>query len=102
EREPRNVVGLTIDDRGHRPRPHHPEVLERTGALAPCDEVRGGDHVPARTTTIGFPYRDQSIGIAIWQRFEHHRADDAEDGGGGTEAAGGGGGGGRRAHAATE
>ena len=54
-------------------------MLERSSALAPGDEVRRRDHVPAGAAAVGFPHRHDPAGLTVRQRLQHHGAHDAED-----------------------
>jgi len=78
--QPRDVRGLAVDDHDQICRTHHSEVLEGPRPFAPGDEVGGGDHVAAGAAAVGFPDGDDTIGVAVWQRLQHHGADDAEHG----------------------
>ena len=79
DRQSVNPQRLAVDDDGKAGRPHHAQVIERAGALAPGDEVGRGDHIPDRAAPVGFPDRDDAIGLMVWQRLQHHRAHHAED-----------------------
>ena len=86
QRQARDVRGLAVDHQDQIGRPHHPEVLECSHPLAPRDKVGGGDHVAAGAAAVCFPHGDEAIGVAVWQRFQHHGADDAEHGRGRADA----------------
>ena len=67
------------DDEAQSRRAGHPEVLERSRPFAPGDEIGLSDDIAANVPSgIGFPDRDDTIGILIRQRLEHHAADDAQ------------------------
>ena len=75
---------IMVDARGS----DHAQMLERSSALAPGDEVGRGDHVPDGAAAVGFPHRHDPIGLAVRQRLQHHRAHHAEDRGGRADAEG--------------
>ena len=79
DREPGNVERLAVDDHGDAGRSHHAQMLERSRALAPGDEVGGGDHVADGAAAVGFPHSHDPIGLVVRQRRQHHRAHHAED-----------------------
>ena len=84
---PSTSSGVLPIDQAQSRRADHPEVLERSRPLAPGDEVGLRDDVAADVPArIGFPDRDDAIGIAIRQRLEHHAADDAQGRRGGADA----------------
>ena len=59
--------------------PTIPRCSNDVRPLAPRDEIGLSDDVAADVPAgIGFPDRDDAIGIAIRQRLEHHAADDAQ------------------------
>jgi len=76
----RHIRGLAVDDQRQIRRTHHSEVLEGPRPLAPRGEVGGSDYIAAGATAVCFPHGDEATGVAVWQRFQHHRAHDAEHG----------------------
>ena len=70
---------LAVDDHGHGCWSHHAQMVERSRALPPGDEVGRGDHVPLGAAPVGFPHRHDPIGLMVRQRLQHHRAHHAED-----------------------
>ena len=86
QRQARDVRGLAVDHQDQIGRPHHPEVLEGVDPLAPRDKVGRSDHVAAGAAAVCFPHGDDAIGVAVWQRLQHHGAHDAEHGRGRADA----------------
>ena len=82
EREPADILRVAVQDDGEAGRSDHTELVERSSTLAPLDEVGHRDAVAHAAAPVGFPDRDEPIGVMVGQRLQHHGADDAEDRGG--------------------
>src|SRR5262245_52785114 len=84
---PFHFIRRVPDDQAQSRRTDHPQMLERAGSLTPSNEVGLRDHVALDVSLgIGFPYRDDTIGVAIRQRLEQHTADHAQRRRGGANA----------------
>ena len=85
-RQAANLQRLAVEHDRESSRPHHAEMVEGAGALAPHDKVRGRDAVSHGPASVCFPNCQHSIGLVVGQRLEEDRADHAEHGGGGADA----------------